>query len=100
MSLENRRKAAQEIWIICDVCCHYPIRQISGLAANACRSAKHESRRDQVELAATPADIGMLPVPTQSGIDLAIVAGDPTKIKEHSGKTYYTEEQEDNHCAS
>jgi len=53
-----------------------------------------------VELTAAPADIGVLPVPTELRIDLAIVAGDPTKIKEHSGKTYRTEEQEDDHCAS
>ena len=37
-----------------------------------------------MELAAAPANIGVLPVPTELGIDLAIVAGDLAKAKDHT----------------
>jgi hypothetical protein len=50
--------------------------------------------RDEAELPATPADIGVLPVPVQSGIDLAIVAGDPTKTQEHPTNERDTEKQQ------
>jgi hypothetical protein len=61
---------------------------------------EEELRRDQAESPAAPTDIGVFPVPTELRIDLAIVPGNPTEINEHSGKTYYTEEQEDGHCVS
>ena len=40
--------------------------------------------RDEAELAATPADIGVLPVPVQSGKDLSVVVGDSAKIQNHT----------------
>ena len=42
--------------------------------------------RDEAEFPATPADIGVLPVPMKAGIDFAIVTGNPSKIQEHSAK--------------
>jgi hypothetical protein len=50
--------------------------------------------RDEAEFPATPADIGVLPVPMESGIDLAIVASDPTKTKEHPTNARDSEKQQ------
>jgi hypothetical protein len=40
--------------------------------------------RDEAELPATPADIGVLPVPTEAGINLPVVMGDSAKIQNHT----------------
>jgi len=48
------------------------------------RSFRLQLGRDEAELPATPADIGVLPVPTEAGIDLPVVMGDPAKIQNHT----------------
>ncbi len=58
------------------------------------RSLRLQLGRYEAELPATPADIGVLPVPMESGIDLAIVAGDPTKTQEHPTNARDTEKQQ------
>jgi hypothetical protein len=56
--------------------------------------------RDEADLPATPADVGVLPVPVESGIDLAIVAGDLAKTNSHAQERSDGEEQEHGDCIS
>ena len=53
-----------------------------------------ELRGDEVEPSATPTDIGVFPVPMEPGINLTVVAGDPSNIKEHPTDARGTEKQE------
>ena len=48
------------------------------------RSLRPQLGRYEAELPATPADIGVLPVPVQSGKDLSVVVGDSAKIQNHT----------------
>jgi hypothetical protein len=40
--------------------------------------------RDEAELPATPADIGVLPVPVQSGKDLSVVVGNFAEVDDQA----------------
>jgi hypothetical protein len=48
------------------------------------RSFRLQLGRDEAELPATPANIGVLPVPVQSGKDLSVVVGNFAEVDDQA----------------
>ena len=59
------------------------------------RSFRLLLERDEAELPATPADIGMLPVPIEARIDLLVIASDAPKAEDQTNKRKHFKEQKD-----
>ena len=50
---------------------------------------------DELRVSAPPADVGMLPIPTEMRIDISVVSGDAAKGEEHSADTCNAKKQKD-----
>jgi hypothetical protein len=62
------------------------------------RAASKPPRRlseDELRVSASPADVGMLPIPSESWIDISVVTGDAAEGEEHSADTCDAKKQED-----